>query len=186
MTGFGGIETRGLMMGVKDGRMYCYFPMPFDKGLKIELLNESGSGLSGSAEVVYEPVQSLPKDTFRFHAWWRRQNPTITGESFPILEATGSGHWCGISLYMEDPGGLGFLEGDEQLWIDGLDDSHYHGTGTEDYFNGGWYFGAPVACRFTAAPSARRRRPTCTPTACTCRMLSRSPGKPALPSSTAR
>jgi hypothetical protein len=141
MTGFGGIETRGLVIGVKDGQMYSYFPMPFEKGMRIELVNESGSSLSGTAEIVYEPVQSLPKGALRFHAWWRRQNPTIAGEPFPILEASGSGHWCGLSLYMEDPGGLGFLEGDEQLWIDGRDKSHYHGTGTEDYFNCGWYFG---------------------------------------------
>jgi hypothetical protein len=91
--------------------------------------------------VVYEPVQSLPKGVLKFHAWWRRQNPVIMGESFPILEAVGQGHWCGLSLYMYDQGGLGILEGDEQLEIDGRDKSHYHGTGTEDYFNCGWYFG---------------------------------------------
>jgi len=141
MTGFGGIEARGLVIGVKDGQMYSYFPMPFEKGMRIELVNESGSNVAGSAEVVYEPVQSLPKGAFRFHAWWRRQNPVIMGQPFPILEATGQGHWCGLSLYMYDPGGLGFLEGDEQLEIDGLDKSHYHGTGSEDYFNCGWYFG---------------------------------------------
>ena len=140
-TGFGGIETRSLLVGVKDGEMYSYFPMPFEKGMKIELINESGSPVTGSAEVICEPVKSLPKGTLKFHAWWRRQDPVIIGQPFPILEATGQGHWCGLSLYMYDLGGLGFLEGDEQLEIDGLDKSHYHGTGTEDYFNCGWYFG---------------------------------------------
>jgi len=140
-TGFGGIETHSLLVGIKDGQMYSYFPMPFETGMRIELVNQSGSAVTGSAEVVYEPVRSLPRGVLKFHARWRRQNPVIMGEPFPILEAAGQGHWCGLSLYMYDPGGLGFLEGDEQLEIDGLDKSHYHGTGTEDYFNCGWYFG---------------------------------------------
>jgi len=37
--------------------------------------------------------------------------------------------------------GLKFLEGDERVRVDGQNSTAYHGTGTEDYFNGGWYFG---------------------------------------------
>ena len=78
----------------------------------------------------------------RFHAKWLRQNPTPDGEPFPILNAKGKGHWCGYSAGMQGyHPSLGFLEGDEMLWIDDRDKSFFHGTGTEDYFNGGWYFG---------------------------------------------
>ena len=38
------------------------------------------------------------------------------------------------------PRGLGFLEGDEMIYIDGEDKPSINGTGTEDYFSSGWYF----------------------------------------------
>ncbi len=76
-----------------------------------------------------------------------------------MLEAEGRGHYTGCVLNMqqdpqrEDVGyqlpdesiyvhhGLGFLEGDEQIYVDGEGfPPAYHGTGTEDYFNGAWYF----------------------------------------------
>jgi hypothetical protein len=32
------------------------------------------------------------------------------------------------------------LEGDEMIWIDGESEPSIKGTGTEDYFQGGWYW----------------------------------------------
>ena len=51
----------------------------------------------------------------------------------------GQGQLVGVSLNAESyAGGLGFLEGDEIWTVDGQ--SRGQGTGTEDYFNSGWYF----------------------------------------------
>src|SRR5687767_6555042 len=36
--------------------------------------------------------------------------------------------------------GLGFLEGDEMIHIDGEEKPSIIGTGTEDYFSSGWYY----------------------------------------------
>ena len=36
--------------------------------------------------------------------------------------------------------GLGFLEGDEYIYVDGEEQASIRGTGSEDYFNSGWYF----------------------------------------------
>lgn len=37
-------------------------------------------------------------------------------------------------------GSLVFLEGDEMIYIDGEEEPSIYGTGTEDYFQGAWYF----------------------------------------------
>ncbi len=133
--------SQGLLCGSKDGVYYSYWPMPFANGIRVELVNDGALPLTASLE--WGGQRGKPgKNTGRFHATWHRQNPTEAGKLFPILEATGRGQWCGVSHAMQGEGpGLGFLEGDEMLWIDGRDNTAYNGTGTEDYFNGGWYFG---------------------------------------------
>lgn len=126
----------------KDG-YYAFWAMPYAAGATIRVRNESSRPLSLTATVCYQPVKALPAGMGRFFAWWHRQNPTVMDQGFSILQACGRGQWCGVSHAMQNESiGIGFLEGDEMLWVDGRDCADYHGTGTEDYFNGGWYFGA--------------------------------------------
>jgi hypothetical protein len=33
-----------------------------------------------------------------------------------------------------------FLEGDERVFVDGQESPHIYGTGTEDFYESGWYF----------------------------------------------
>jgi hypothetical protein len=77
-----------------------------------------------------------------FHAQWRRENPTTRAKNYTILETTGRGHFVGAALFMQAirGRGLGFLEGDEMIYIDGESQPSIIGTGTEDYFSSGWYF----------------------------------------------
>jgi hypothetical protein len=138
---FGGEKAQSLLIGKADDMYYSYWVMPYSAGASVKIENDSSSPLQLSYEVVYEPLDKLPDGMGRFFAWWHRQNPTIRSELFPILDAKGRGQWCGVSHAMQGMDeGLGFLEGDEMAWIDGRDNSYYNGTGTEDYFNGGWYF----------------------------------------------
>ncbi len=141
LDGFGQGISQSLMLGRKAGTYYCYYPMPFGRNITIRIANQSKTPLKIDAEVVWEPLPSKPNDMGRFYAWWHRQNPTKPGELFSILDATGRGHWLGVSHAMQGTAGLGFLEGDEMAWIDGRDNTTYNGTGTEDYFDSGWYFG---------------------------------------------
>ena len=136
--------AQSLLVGKASDTYYSYFVMPYARGASIKIKNESPKSVQLTYEVVYEPMKQLPKDMGRFFAWWHHQNPTVSGELFPILEAKGRGQWMGVSHAMKNPGqGLGFLEGDEMAWVDDRDNSYYNGTGTEDYFNGGWYFRTP-------------------------------------------
>src|SRR2546425_11791597 len=64
-----------------------------------------------------------------------------TGARAPhlILAARGRGALVGVSLNAQSYAkNLAFLEGDEIYTVDG--ERRGQGTGTEDYFNSGWYF----------------------------------------------
>ena len=88
-----------------------------------------------------------------FHAQWRRENPTTPGKNYTILDTQGEGHFVGVALFMQarKPHDIGFLEGDEMVYVDGADKPCINGTGTEDYFCSGWYFDPRFPCN--APPS---------------------------------
>jgi hypothetical protein len=56
-----------------------------------------------------------------------------------FLQASGKGHYIGTILQAQglEAGMTYFFEGDDSTVIDGQ--QRIHGTGSEDYFNGGWY-----------------------------------------------
>lgn len=150
-----------LDMSPEDGKGFnCWFPMPFSHRAKIEVENEAEEELVLYFYIDYEQYESLPPNHARFHAQWRRENPTqgisdanmsnsefisggrnLTGEgNYVILEAEGRGHYVGCHL---DIYNLRFTdkwnwygEGDDMIFIDGEPfPPTLHGTGTEDYFN---------------------------------------------------
>lgn len=138
----------------------CYFPMPFARHARIELDNQSDRYLGGAYaglwfQIDYERYEHpLPEDLGRFHAQWRRENPTVvapydeddpqaglhaTGEgNYVMLEAEGEGHIAGLLLQIDNIEGGWYGEGDEMIFIDGDTwPPSLHGTGTEELFNGG-------------------------------------------------
>ena len=52
----------------------------------------------------------------------------------------GQGKFVGISASMRGPATRAFLEGDERVYTDGSHSPQIHGTGTEDFYQSGWYF----------------------------------------------
>ena len=143
LQGFPHEDTQSLLCGRMPGAphtLYSYWPMPFAESMTITVRDEHPAPLGLTMNVTAAP--GVAEGAGRFHAKWLRQNPTEAGQLFPILDAKGRGHWCGVSVAMQGyQPGLGFLEGDEMLWWDGRDNTSYNGTGSEDYYNGGWYFG---------------------------------------------
>ena len=131
---------RGLRMGLN-----CYFPMPFAKRAKIELLNECEKAPFGIYyHVDYELYEeSLPPDLLRFHATWRKEicqqrgnGTNLTGAAnYKILSAKGSGHYVGCVLGVKAVRSEWWGEGDDMIFVDGEKwPPSVHGTGTEDYF----------------------------------------------------
>ena len=65
-----------LMMNPEDGKGFnCYFPMPFEKA-RITVQNDCDVNVTIYYYFDYELHPTLPDDAGRFHAQWRRMNPT--------------------------------------------------------------------------------------------------------------
>jgi hypothetical protein len=132
-------------LGMSSGGYYSYFPMPFGKSARIEVENQTGQEVSSFYYHIdyFHLEQNLAPDIAYFHATWRRDLRTEPGRYYSILEAEGEGHLVGVNLNMQSyDGGLQYLEGDEMIYVDGERKASIRGTGTEDYFNSGWYFNA--------------------------------------------
>jgi hypothetical protein len=132
---------KSLLAGSADGINYCYYPMPFDKSARIELLLENSSNTNQAkieTEVLFVPIGRRENEG-KFYAIWRRENPTTKGKPFTFIKTSGRGHLVGFIQQSQgfESGGTYFFEGDDQTTIDGR--LVIHGTGSEDFYNGGWY-----------------------------------------------
>jgi hypothetical protein len=154
-----------LQMSPRDGRAFnCWFPMPFASSARFEVHNECSLPSNLYFYVDYELYDRLEDDYARFHAQWRRENPTIgfgdpsrrfakdnaymweiwgvpnldAQGNYVILEAEGKGHYVGchldIDCFARDKNDW-YGEGDDMILIDGEPLPRLYGTGTEDYFN---------------------------------------------------
>ena len=142
-TGFQYKQYLTPFVGMSSGGYYSYFPMPFNNRARIEVVNETGQEINSFYfHVDYQKLnEPIEPSVALFHASWHREIRTPRGRYFTLLEAEGEGHLVGVNLNMQSyDGGLSFLEGDEMIYVDGEKEASVKGTGTEDYFNSGWYF----------------------------------------------
>jgi hypothetical protein len=128
------------VLGVSSGGFYSYLPMPFRSRARIVVENGTGKEIDAFYyQVGIVQTDGMPRDMPTLHAWWNRDIRTDRAEPHLVLDARGSGRFVGMSLNAESyEGSLDFLEGDESFVVDG--GFRGQGTGTEDYFNAGWYF----------------------------------------------
>ena len=132
-----------LPLNETSGGYNCYWPMPFHKSARWTVTNMSKKRVDAFYyNMDFTAYDKLPKELMHFHAQWRRENPTKPGVNYTILDAKGRGTFVGTALYMQNRKGrgIGFLEGDEMIYVDGEDKPSIIGTGTEDYFSSGWYY----------------------------------------------
>jgi hypothetical protein len=130
----------------------AYFQMPFDTAAKITLTNEGKVRTNNLYYAIdYTTVPALPAGLGRFHAQYRQAAPckksantsgkNLNGEdNYVFVEATGRGHFVGVTHAVEQNADGWFGEGDDMFFIDGDDQPTINGTGTEDYYNGAWDF----------------------------------------------
>ena len=138
---FGRPAAQSVLLGSDDGRDYVYLPMPFDRSAVISLrvLASEPGPARGTARVFTTDEARDPDAEGRLYATWRRERDPAEGEPWLLLEARGRGHQVGTLLQAQglEPGMTAFFEGDDVTTVDG--EMRLHGTGSEDYFNGGWY-----------------------------------------------
>ncbi|MGB7527111.1 glycoside hydrolase family 172 protein [Sphingobacterium cellulitidis] len=140
---YGKKAMRSLFMGSKGNLNYSYIPMPFDQKAEMSLVykkraNESQSPISIKTKVYYSDNARDKDREGKYYAVWRREKPE-TGQYYEFLKTSGKGHYIG-TIHMAQGLRAGmtlFFEGDDVTHVDGK--QRLHGTGSEDYYNGGWY-----------------------------------------------
>jgi len=140
---FGGAWGRPAMAGLLAGTVrdtaYLWFPMPFDRSARVELVQAAGAAARTVHATIYTADVPRRAGEGHFYAIWRHENPTVPGRPFTFVRDEGSGHIVGVTLQVQgiETDGTPFFEGDDRVVIDG--DTVVAGTGSEDSFNGGWY-----------------------------------------------
>ena len=174
-----GLGAKSLAFGQDGDRYYCYFPMPFQRGARLELRNDGDADFTGwQLEIGAVDRQIVARPGY-FHAAANFAHTEPNGEDYVLLDTAGTGQVVGVVLtdgcagrgqcrLPPAVGGGLHLEGDEHISVDGSRYPQIHGTGVEDFFNGGFYFvrgaftlpthGNPVQVPMT---SPRRPGSTC-------------------------
>jgi hypothetical protein len=153
----------------------CYFEMPFATAAKITVTNEGPKRTDSLYFAVdYITLPSLPEGLGRFHAQFRQAAPchgwtnnwehnwsdpvgdkkNLDGAgNYVFLEATGRGHFVGVTHSVLQNQNDWFGEGDDMIFIDGDQMPTINGTGTEDYYNGAWdFYGQQFSYPHNGAP----------------------------------
>ncbi len=143
-SGLGPATVRGLLIGMDpQGNVYCYFPMPFWRSARLEVENRSGTAISAlQYEIQYTRTPYPAGQAGYFHAQYRESTQGADGRDCILLDTAGRGHFVGATVDMSGgaPYDPIYLEGDPRVHVDGSLSPAIYGTGTEDYFLGGWYF----------------------------------------------
>lgn len=135
--------TRSLMAGLDDtNTLYMYFPMPFDVEGRVELVNKGTRNLQNiHYEIGSKPFEGSMENVGYFKTHYNSQIRMDRSQSIQVLDVQGAGSFVGlvqsVQPYTQDQL---YLEGDERIWVDDCRSPAIQGTGTEDFYNAGWYF----------------------------------------------
>jgi hypothetical protein len=151
-SGLGEYDTLTLMSSIDtapDGWYTSWWPMPYGRNATVTLVNQSGVPLNDvtvetehAADSAVLPALQAGRTGY-FRATSQAGN-TVAGRDFTFLETTGRGVYYGVTHSMRGdiPNGNMrlYLEGDERVYVDGKATPTIYGTGTEDFYESGWYF----------------------------------------------
>lgn len=144
------------LTSVQEGRGFnAYFPSPFKKRVRIEVMNSGSNQIDFFYQVDYT-LQDVDSDMGYLHVMFHRENPTILKRDFVIasgLKGPGRflGSTVGIRVLQDDM--LWDGEGEFKVYRDGDEKlPTICGTGLEDYVGSGWgmtahtalYVGVPI------------------------------------------
>jgi hypothetical protein len=143
-SGGGTVDTRTLLSSIDGDTLSSWWPMPYGQSMSVELYNASGWPLSGEVALTTAADPHWRTDLDRGAAGYfqatAHAGATVAGQDWSFLNAKGHGKVVGVVQAATGTGGRGYLEGDERVYTDGSASPQIHGTGTEDFYGGGWYF----------------------------------------------
>ena len=120
-----------------EGVLKTRLPIPLRAGEELRV-EADGADLRYAVETATEPWSGGVSLVTQYREQYAPGAPT----TFPVFEAAGSLTLLSTVVETSEgiPGDRTFLEGDDIVYTDGMRYPLLLGTGTEDYFNGGWYF----------------------------------------------
>jgi hypothetical protein len=143
-----GAAARSLAFGRDGDRFYFYFPMPFHRAARLLVDNDGAAPFAGWRLRVSSTDAVLGgSDAASFYALGRAELADTPGRDYVLLDTSGRGHVVAVTMTVACGGGelcerlgLRHLEADEHVYLDGSRYPQIHGTGFEDFFNGGFYW----------------------------------------------
>ncbi|OMC28437.1 glycoside hydrolase family 172 protein [Mycobacterium colombiense] len=156
--GLGANPVRSLMFGTsvqQDGSLVLcdWWPMPFAQAARVTLVNAGAGPVTGIvSDVATTPdaqwARALTSGRAGYFTARSHAGPTAAGQDWVFAEEQGRGKFVGVShtirgyrtrtAFSDDA--PYFLEGAERVYTDGAASPQWYGTGTEDLYEGGWYF----------------------------------------------
>ena len=150
----------------KDGRMTCWWTMPFEESCSFAVENLGKEEISFQAEIAHYEWTWTDR-SMHFHTTWRQERNLKTHKNkqlkfrkinhafdWNFLEVDGQGVFVGDTLTLLNRSERWWGEGDEKIYVDGEKFPSHFGTGTEDYYGYAWcrpdFFESP----FHAQPRA--------------------------------
>jgi hypothetical protein len=132
-----------------DVHMACFFPMPFFREARIELIGPEQTTIPGVRwSVRHHPFTDPPNHVGYFHATYHDHPTPQPGKDLVLLDTRqveGGGDWTGsfvgTSFIFSHRNNLGTLEGDPRFFFDDSLTPQAYGTGTEEWGGGGDYWG---------------------------------------------
>ncbi len=127
----------------------AYFPMPFARSARIELVYdgpvEPGESLwrlmPCYSYVMYRTRERMPEDEGYFHAMWRQEGLLLGQRDYLALDARGHGKFVGWNVTMRLPGRDSYpVDQNEKFYIDGEANASVEFQGIEDSFGFSWGF----------------------------------------------
>ena len=152
-SGLGEAEVRSLFFAMQtgeDGTYRSWWPMPYRSRATVELYNGSERTIESGESVVTASRDSRwaselgPSGGAGYFRATANAGRTIPDRDWVFLDTTGRGKFVGVSHTMRGDASSGnirnYLEGDERVYVDRSRTPQIHGTGAEDFYEGGWYF----------------------------------------------
>jgi hypothetical protein len=173
--GLGANDVRSLMFAAipqPGGSLSLseWWPMPFARTAHITLANTTDSpvtGIDSDAVITPDPqwAPALASGRAGYFTARSHAGPTTLGQDWLFADERGHGKFVGVShtirgtrittSFSDDA--PYFLEGAERVYTDGSASPQWYGTGTEDFYEGGWYFknGKHFSAPLTGQPDQR-------------------------------
>ncbi len=127
----------------------AYFPMPFRKSARVELVYDGPLPPGGKlwqampcySYVTYRTEDTIPDRAAYFHASWRQESLLLGKRDYVALEAKGQGKFVGWNVTVRRPGHTDYpVDENAKFFVDGEQSPSVEFQGLEDSFGFSWGF----------------------------------------------